>query len=111
MASLLFTLFLLGAVFTAFRRAARRQANLVDIDSAFEPLLEPEPLPYEPVPPPVRVAPVAKVAMTPAAISVPRAATSPAYLLSRRRSGDGRDRTAETMAMLSGPGLCTPRNP
>jgi len=33
----------------------------------------------------------------------------PAYIVSGRRTGGSGDRMAETLAMMSGPGICTPR--
>jgi hypothetical protein len=36
-------------------------------------------------------------------------AASPTYLVGGQRAGGRRDSMAETLAMMSGPGICTPR--
>jgi hypothetical protein len=43
-----------------------------------------------------------------ASTQIPAPAGSPHYLLGDRRAGARRDRMAETLAMMSGPGICTP---
>ena len=57
--------------------------------------------PFEPAhaepPPPV-----------PAATGLPASADSPSYLLGGRRTGRRSDRMAAALAMMAGPGICTP---
>jgi hypothetical protein len=50
-----------------------------------------------------------KTASAKASIQTPMSVGFPHYLLDGRRAGERGDRMAETLDMMSGPGICTPK--
>lgn len=101
MNNLLIDIVLVGIVAFAARKRVGRQ-RVVDPAGPLRPtsFVPREPPKAVSVAAPTRAAPTDQTETSPA---------SPAYLLSGQRAAGRRDKMAETLAMMSGPGICTPR--
>jgi hypothetical protein len=105
---ILIDIVLVGAVaFSAARRIGRRRA--------ITPTSVPEVRPEQGATTSVRREPpeTARAKQTESAtasIQTPTSPGFPQYLLGARRAGESGDRMAETLEMMSGPGICTPNS-